>query len=82
MPRPEVTGKKLSELTPFAIDGSQTAEEFRIENRISKSTWNRLRARGDHPTLTWITSRKFVIRRRHGLEWLDRRMSRPGDEAA
>jgi hypothetical protein len=62
-----------------AVDGSQTAEEFRIENHISKTTWNRLRARGDTPKLTWITSRKYIIRRHHGREWLDQRMSRPGD---
>ena len=62
-----------------ASDGSLTAEEFRRELHISKTTWNRLRARGDTPKLTWITSRKYIIRRHHGREWLDQRMSRPGD---
>jgi hypothetical protein len=63
------------------IDGGLTADEFRRELHISKTTWNRLRARGDHPTLTWITSRKYVIRRQHAREWLDTRTSRPGEAA-
>jgi hypothetical protein len=67
--------------TADAVDGSQTGEQFRAQNHISKSTWNRLRARGDHPTLTWITSRKYIIRRQHAREWLDACTSNspPGD---
>jgi hypothetical protein len=83
MARPEVTGKKLSPETPdyFSDDRAMTVNEFCAAYHIGLATWKRLRARGDHPTLTWITSCRYIIRPQHAREWLDARTSRPGDEA-
>jgi hypothetical protein len=62
-------------------DRAMTVYEFCAAYHIGRSTWKRLRARGDHPTLTWITSCRYVIRPQHARAWLDARTSRPGDEA-
>jgi hypothetical protein len=82
---PGVTGRKAgpsqSDLSGLGDDRAMTADEFRAAYRIGRSTWKRLRARGDHPTLTWITERRYVIRPQHAREWLDARTSRPGEEA-
>jgi hypothetical protein len=62
---PGVTGRRSG--------GSSTLKQFRADNHISERTWKRLKAAGDIPRITWITSRKGIIRDEHGREWLDRR---------
>jgi hypothetical protein len=59
-------------------DHAMTVNEFCAAYHIGRSTWKRLRARGDHPALTWITERRYVIRPQHAREWLDARTLRPG----
>jgi len=67
--------RKSVAVNPDDDRAAQTVGEFCAENKISISTWQRLRQRGDTPRLTWITADKAIIRRHHGREWLDARAS-------
>ena len=40
---------------------------------FSEATGRRLLAQGDGPTVTWLSERRMGIRRRHHVEWLDKR---------
>jgi hypothetical protein len=72
--------KPLSE-QPLPAERSLTIAEFCEINRICKGTWNKLRRRRDHPTLTWISEHRAVIRAHHAREWLDSKAEQaPGDE--
>lgn len=68
--------------------GGKTLAQFRETYGISERSWKRLRAKKDVPRLTWITSRKAIVRPEHEREWLDRRtepapaVALPTDDAA
>jgi hypothetical protein len=61
-----------------------TLSEFLDRYKISKSTWKRMRARGQAPVLTWATKHNPIIRKCNEIAWLDARtesdLSRDDDE--
>jgi hypothetical protein len=70
--RPATEAKAMSkQLIPAS--GGKTLAQFRTAYGISERSWKRLKAAGDIPRRTWITSNKSIIRPEHEQAWLDAR---------
>jgi hypothetical protein len=79
LPRPATEGRMAMTARLMPARGGKTIAQFRACYGISERNWKRLKADGDIPRLTWITSAKAIIRQQHEDEWLDARTD-PGPE--
>jgi hypothetical protein len=70
-----------TKIPPAPIQRSKTPAQFRQAHNFSERTWKRLKAKGDLPRLTHITSRKAIITAENEKAWLDRRTD-PAPEAS